>query len=46
MHQTESGNRYTDLCTTELDGGACKQPFRGITRFWGNDLATYEVLLF
>ncbi|CAN0119730.1 unnamed protein product, partial [Pylaiella littoralis] len=40
--ETESGNRYTDLCTTELDGGACKQPFRGITRFWGNDLATYE----
>eukprot|EP00904_Undaria_pinnatifida_P008217 jgi/Undpi1/4525/HiC_scaffold_18.g07879.m1 len=36
------GNRYADLCTADLDGVTCKQPFRGITRFWGNSLDMYE----
>ncbi|CAN0213748.1 unnamed protein product, partial [Ectocarpus sp. 6 AP-2014] len=40
--ETESGNTYTDLCTTDADGVTCKQPFRGVTRFWGNDFDTYE----
>ncbi|CBN79522.1 similar to Patched domain-containing protein 3 [Ectocarpus siliculosus] len=40
--ETESGNTYTDLCTTDADGVTCKQPFRGITRFWGNDFDIYE----
>lgn len=37
------GNRYANLCTADLDGVTCKQPFRGITRFWGNSLDMYEV---
>eukprot|EP00752_Nemacystus_decipiens_P003669 g3381.t1 len=40
--ETGSGNTYTDLCTTAADGVTCKQPLRGITRFWANDFATYE----
>eukprot|EP00903_Cladosiphon_okamuranus_P010290 g9741.t1 len=40
--ETSSGNTYTDLCTTDTDGVTCKQPLRGITRFWGNDFDTYE----
>ncbi|CAM9765761.1 unnamed protein product, partial [Scytosiphon promiscuus] len=40
--QTEGGNKYVDLCTTDVDGETCKQPFRGITRFWGNNFATYQ----
>ncbi|CBJ26527.1 conserved unknown protein [Ectocarpus siliculosus] len=35
------GNTYADVCLKELDGVTCEQPFRGITRFWG-DFATYE----
>ncbi|CAM9850692.1 unnamed protein product, partial [Ectocarpus sp. 12 AP-2014] len=35
------GNTYADVCLKELDGVTCEQPFRGITRFWG-DFDTYE----
>lgn len=41
--KTEKGSAYGDLCTKELDGVTCEQPFRGVTRFWSDDFATYEV---
>lgn len=41
--QTGAGEVYSDLCTKELDGVTCAQPFGGVTRFWGDDFETYTV---
>lgn len=38
-----NGQTYTDLCVKELDGAACNQPLRGMTRFWGNSFEAYNV---
>ena len=42
-HKTGAGERYSDICVTNLDGDECAQPLRGITRFWGNSFESYEV---
>ncbi|CAM9122089.1 unnamed protein product, partial [Laminaria digitata] len=39
------GNHYSDLCTTGLDRITCEPPFRGVTRFWGNNFTNYEALV-
>ncbi|CAM9459401.1 unnamed protein product [Scytosiphon promiscuus] len=36
------GETYAELCSKDLDGVTCELPFRGVTRFWDNDVATYE----
>lgn len=41
--KTAEGNSYADLCTKELDGVTCEQPFRSVIRFWGSNFTTYEV---
>lgn len=41
--KTDEGETYADLCTKDLDGETCEQPYRGVTRFWGNDFETYQV---
>eukprot|EP00904_Undaria_pinnatifida_P008203 jgi/Undpi1/4512/HiC_scaffold_18.g07866.m1 len=40
--ETDEGNRFSDLCTTEPDGVTCGQPFRGVTRFWSSNFTTYQ----
>lgn len=34
---------YADLCAKDLDGVTCELPFRGVTRFWDNNVTHYQV---
>eukprot|EP00752_Nemacystus_decipiens_P004731 g4312.t1 len=36
------GKTYADLCAKDLDEVTCELPFRGVTRFWNNDVTIYE----
>lgn len=36
------GKTYEDICAKQPDG-TCELPFRGVTRFWGNERANYDV---
>ena len=42
VNPKSGGKTYADLCSRDLDG-SCEMPFRGVTRFWGNDRDNYEV---